>query len=355
VTAAEPRDEHDPFPKGLPTPGTHPGPSAVTIGVFDGVHLGHQSLIAHTRRLADELGGPALLVSFLEHPDALLSGSAPVPLQRPITRVRHLHRHGIDDVIRIPFDERIRKMSAADFAERVLRDALGCEALVLGFDSAICRDREGTVERFAELGFRAERGDPVLLPSGDTVSSSQIRKALAQGEVERAASMLGRAFSVDGRVISGQQRGRTIGFPTANLAPSGIALPQFGVYAVRARVCPAPSSAPYSSDTPSSGRLSNGPNESATLAACELCDVPWRHGVANLGVRPSFGEGLEPLLEVHLFDFDADIYDQTLEVAFITRLRDERRFASVAELEAQIHADSQAAQDSLASSAIPLP
>ncbi|PIE23588.1 MAG: riboflavin biosynthesis protein RibF [Planctomycetota bacterium] len=313
-------EEGEKLSAGLPEPGSYPGPNAVTLGVFDGVHLGHQSLIQHTRRLAAEIGGRAIVLSFLEHPDALLSGSAPMPLQRAQERIRRLEALGIDAVVRIPFNESIRTMSAAEFGERVLRQALGCEALVLGFDSAICHDREGTVERFAELGFRAERSQAVTLPDGETVSSSRIRIALASGQVERAAEMLGRAFSLTSQVLSGERRGRELGFPTANFSPSGVALPQFGVYAVRTHIG----------------------------------DV-WMPGVANLGVRPSFGDGLEPLLEVHVMDFQGDLYGRELEIAFLARLRDEERFAGPTALKAQIKRDREQAKSALAASQIPLP
>jgi len=276
------------------------GPCAVTIGVFDGLHLGHQSLIRRTEERAREIGGQSLVLTFRDHPDLLLRGEAPMPLRSLAQRLDGFEILGMDVAVVAEFDESLRDMSAQDFARDILVGKLGCKALILGFDSAICKDREGTVERFAELGgelgFTAERVPPQSL-DGAIVSSTEIRKAIEAGDMERAHQMFGRPYALRGRVIEGKKRGRILGFPTANLVPQKLCLPPFGVYAVQVQI---------------DGQL----------------DAPRLPGVANLGLRPTMNDLRTPLLEIHIFDFDGDLYGHELRCLFVSRIRPERRFAS---------------------------
>ncbi len=288
---------------GIPAATTVHGPSAITVGVFDGVHRGHRALIARVLQRAREIGGVPIAITFREHPDALLRGRAPLPLQTLERRLRALAKLGIETTVVLDFTPELRDLDAAGFAERILRRGLGCERLVLGFDSAICSKREGTVERFRELGISAERVDKVVI-DGVAASSSAIRSALEIGDVAQAAAMLGRPHAICGKVVRGRRRGHELGFPTANFTPPAVCLPAPGVYAAIAEV---------------GGRR-------------HLC-------VANYGTRPTVDAGPERWIEAHLLDFDADLYGQRLELAFVERLRAEQRFPSLDALKTQIDHD----------------
>lgn len=289
--------------EGLPAPGSFPPPSAVTVGVFDGIHLGHHALLERTLACARELGGSAIVFTFREHPEVRLRGSAPPALQTVDERLRLIADRGFDGVVLADFTAELREMSPEEFHERVLLEGLGCRKLVLGFDSAICRGRSGTAEKFRQLGLDAERVDPVEI-GGIAVSSSAIRQALSDGDMSLAATLLGRHYAVSGIVTRGAARGRDIGFPTANLLPPDRCLPASGVYAVR-----------------------------VTVGDREF------DGVANLGTRPTFVENDAVQLEVHLLDFERDLYGQRIEVSFEHRIRGERRFSGADELRSQIERD----------------
>ena len=291
----------------MPQPGSIQAQTAVTIGVFDGLHQGHRLLLDRCRELARELGGQSLVLSFREHPDLLLRGEAPPPIQTVEHRIRGLLAHGIDHLVLVPFSPSLRDMGAEDFAADVLALRLSCKALVLGFDSAICKKREGSVERFAMLGkqhgFTAEQAT-ALLVDGQALSSSAIRTALRAGDIEKANSMLGRSYSLRGRVITGAGRGRELGFPTANIKAPPLCLPAFGVYA----------------------------------AIAELDDQRYK-AVLNIGVRPTFEHKNEPLIEVHLIDQQLELVGLELCLHFATRLRPEQKFPSSEALRRQISAD----------------
>src|SRR5690606_18946671 len=224
-------------------------------------------------------------------------GAAPPELVSVPHRLRLLRRAGVQRLVLLDFDERLRDMTAEEFATRVLHRALRCRGLLLGFDSRLGRNREGTPERFAELGahlgFVVRKSKPVLV-DGEPVSSSAIRDAIARGDLQRSARLLGRYPSAFGVVVRGDARGRGLGFPTANLIPQDTVLPPHGVYAVHV--------------------IHQGEAHPA---------------VANLGRRPTFaGPGAAPaVLEVHLLDWDGDLYGATIEVSFIAFLREERRFS----------------------------
>ncbi len=291
--------------------------SATLVGVFDGVHLGHQRLLHELVELGSTHRSLPTLVTFRNHPDEVLRGE---PIDWIVSlphRLRLLRRAGIGRVVLLDFDDALRSLSATAFTREVLVAGLRTNALLLGYDSAIGRNREGTPERMAELG-RAHGFDVVLGTrfevDGTPVSSTAIRQAIAAGELDSARRMLGRWPAAFGEVVHGDGRGRTLGFPTANVVPQSLVLPPPGVYAVEV-----------------------------------IRDGEPFGGVANLGRRPTFdttlpGGATPPRLEVHLFDVDQDLYGATLEVLFVARLRDERRFDDVAELEAQIARDAVAAR-----------
>lgn len=288
--------------------------SVVSVGVFDGVHLGHQRLLHELLEMASELRGVPTVITFKNHPDALLQGSAPPPITSVPHRLRLLRRCGVARTLLLTFDDELRRTTPESFARRVLVEGLHTRGLLLGYDSALGKDRAGTPARFrelgAELGFAVREAAPFTV-DGKPVSSTLIRNAIAASDLDGAHRMLGRWPSAFGEVVRGEQRGRQIGFPTANVVPQSPVLPPHGVYAVHVLL---------GGDT-----------------------LP---GVANLGVRPTFGAGA-PVLEVHLLDWEGDLYGQLLEVCFLARLRPERKFANASELRAQIARDVASARELL--------
>jgi riboflavin kinase/FMN adenylyltransferase len=288
-------------------------PGVVTIGNFDGVHLGHRALLDETRRLARAHGARAVALTFDPAPRDLLRPDNPVVrIQTLKDRASSLLHAGIDVVVVEPFTRELAALSAQDFATLILRDRLNARAVVVGWDFRFGRARGGDAASLrATLGIEVVAVPPQHL-GGDLLSSSRIRQALTEGDVAGAARWLGRPHLVRGTVIAGDQRGRTLGFPTANVRPVTPLLPANGVYAVRV-------------DTPTGRGLP---------------------GVANVGVRPTFGPGHRGL-EVHLLGWEGDLYGHELNVWFVARLREERRFDSAEALLTQIRADAAAAERSL--------
>lgn len=281
------------------------GRPVLTIGNFDGVHLGHRALIAATRARADRDGAPTAVLTFDPAPRDVLRPGNPIPRIQSLDRkLVHLEKAGADAVVVQPFDRALAAVEPEDFAERFLATALGVRAIVIGREFRFGRGRRGDAALLRErLGVDVVEVAPVCDTIG-VVSSSRIREALGRGQVALAMALLGRPHELVGGVVEGDRRGRTIGFPTANLVPSGGMLPPNGVYAVR---------------------VDTGDGEP-------------RPGVANLGIRPTFGAS-SVRLEVHLLDFDGDLYGQRLVVGLVDRIRDERRFSSIDALIAQIRAD----------------
>ncbi len=284
---------------------------AVTIGTFDGLHLGHVDLLNRLRELATRVGGESVVVTFATHPMAVIRGAPPRPLLSLERRLNGLAECGVDAVVVTPFDEALRTLSWASFVDEVLVARLGIAALLFGWNGNFGHGGLGTfttVRPYAErLGILVEEAPAVVL-DGRPVSSTRIRDAIEIGDLEPAARLLGRAVDVAGPVGHGDGRGRTLGFPTANVGVGDVVLPPNGVYEVRARVA----------------------------------GGPWWSGVANLGRRPTIEatpDGAAPRLEVHLLDYRGDLYGSTLHVEFIRRLREERRFSSVEALSAQIRRD----------------
>ena len=299
--------------------------AVVTLGNFDGVHRGHQALIREVQEIAAGLGAPAGVVTFEPHPRRFFQPDAP-PFRLTIAeeKARILAALGLDLLYELRFDARLAGMEAEDFVERVLARGLGIRHLVVGEDFRFGRARRGDVrllrEMGAALGFGVTVRHLIAGPRGE-YSSTAVRVLLEQGRVEEAAAQLGRWHTIRGRVMRSDQRGRELGFPTANLAFGEQLVPRYGIYASRVEVL----------DGPHRGR--------------------W-DGVASIGVRPTFGHNA-PNFEVHLFDFEGDLYGADMAAGLVSWLREERRFDSVEALVAQMHEDAALARRRLAHARIP--
>jgi riboflavin kinase/FMN adenylyltransferase len=279
----------------------------VSIGNFDGVHHGHVALLAELHRQAAAVRGPAVALTFDPHPLQLLRpDDYPPPLTTTAERARLLQLHGAADVVLLRTTRDLLRLTAEEFFERVVRGAFAARALVEGVNFGFGRGRGGNVATLAELCRRDGLGlvvVPPLLLDGEAVSSSRVRSALRRGAVREAAECLGRPYRLGGRVGTGRRRGATLGFPTANLERMETLVPGEGVYAVRA-----------------------------------LCEGGQWPGAANVGPNPTFGEEARKV-EVHLIDFQGDLYGRPLSVDFLERLRDTRPFAGANELVTQLRAD----------------
>ncbi|AMO74518.1 MULTISPECIES: bifunctional riboflavin kinase/FAD synthetase [Pseudomonas] len=289
------------------------GGCVATIGNFDGVHLGHQAILARLRERSQELGVPSCVVIFEPQPrEYFAPDAAPVRLTRLREKLELLREQGVDFVLCLTFNRRLRELSAAEFVRQVLVDGLAVRHLEVGDDFRFGCDRSGDfaflVRASAEQGFTVEAATTVEV-DGMRVSSSRIRKVLADGDLHQAERLLGRPFRLSGRVLHGQKLGRTLGSPTANIQLKRRKAPLNGVYLVSTEVA---------------GQRVNG--------------------VANIGTRPSVNGDGRPHLEVHLLDFAGDLYGLHLDVTFHQKLRDEQRFASLEALKAAILADIAAAR-----------
>lgn len=292
---------------------TAPRGCALTIGNFDGVHRGHQAVLAQLRARAAELKLPATVMVFEPTPqEYFLSDLAPARLQRLRDKLTLFRGLGVDQAVCLRFDHRLAERDAEAFVQDILVDGLGVRHLVIGDDFRFGKGRDGD---FAFLEQAGQRHDfevvstQTLADCGERVSSTRIREALVAGDLVMAEQLLGRPYRICGRVAPGQQRGRTIGFPTANVRLHRTVSPVRGVFAVRMH------------------GIGDGP-------------IP---GVANLGTRPTVG-GTEMVLETHLFDFDKDIYGHCVDIEFCRKLRDERKFESFEALKQQIQQDARQAQ-----------
>ncbi|MCB2262447.1 MAG: bifunctional riboflavin kinase/FAD synthetase [Candidatus Thiosymbion ectosymbiont of Robbea hypermnestra] len=291
--------------------------SVATIGNFDGVHLGHKAVFGRLLAEGRALCLPATVITF--EPQAMeyfAPDAAPARLTRLREKLAALADCGVEQVMLLEFGPRLARMGAREFVRRLLVDGLGARHLLVGDDFRFGHGREGDFRLLRAMG--REHGFAVenlhTITHGDQrVSSTRIREALARGEFEVARRLLGRTYRICGRVAHGNQRGRDMGFPTANLNLRRRVSPLCGVYAV----------------------LAGG-----------IADHPWP-GVANLGTRPTVEGSARSLLEVHLFDFAGDLYGRHLEVEFRRKLRDERKFGSFAELKAQIGRDAVTARELL--------
>jgi riboflavin kinase / FMN adenylyltransferase len=291
----------------------------VALGNFDGVHRGHQALLADAGRQAKALGAPLVALTFEPHPRGFfVPDTGPFRLTLPPAKTRLLAQYGVQAVLAQRFDAAFAALSADAFIEDVLLKGLTARHVVCGYDFTFGARRGGNVERLrAEAkarGFGVTVLEPVMR-EGEIYSSTRIREALRAGMAGEAAELLGHPWEIEGTVELGDQRGRTIGFPTANVALGKHLRPRFGVYAVRVLI---------------DGQESQG----------------WRDAVANLGRRPTFGK-LQENFEVHLFDFAGDLYGKTLRVALVDFIRPEMKFAGLDQLKAQIAADGDAAREVL--------
>jgi riboflavin kinase/FMN adenylyltransferase len=283
-------------------------PTVLTLGVFDGLHLGHQLIVSRVVERARAVGAVPTVITFDPHPRAVLHPeSAPPLLQTLDQKVEAFGLLGVEQTIVIRFTREFAGVRAEEFLRDVVHERLHAREAYLGRGFAFGREREGNIELLRrvsrELGFAADEVPEVRL-HGRRISSSRIRELLAAGCVNLARRMLGRPYGVEGRVVRGAERGRAIGFPTANLQPRNRVIPRGGVY-----------------------------------VTATLIEGVWRRSVTNVGVRPTFEKEAEPSIETFVMDWSGDLYGDVLRVRFLYRLRDERRFASVAELKRQIDAD----------------
>jgi riboflavin kinase/FMN adenylyltransferase len=288
----------------------------LTLGNFDGVHLGHQAIFKKVVERAKETGGTAVAFTFEPHPLKVLAPErSPLLLNTFHGKMKLIEASGIQVAICADFTREFAEQNPEDFARRVLAEKVGVKEVYVGYDYAFGKGREGSIESLkamgADLGFTVGVVDAVLI-NGVVVSSSLVRDLVASGRVDEVYPYLGRHYAVEGNVIHGDSRGHTLGFPTANIHTANELLPAFGVYAVRA------------------------------FAGGHHMD-----GVASVGVRPTFGSG--PVsIEVYLFNFDGNLYGKHLEISFIRRLRGEQKFPDADALVRQMHRYVEQAKEALA-------
>jgi riboflavin kinase/FMN adenylyltransferase len=296
-----------------------PTGSAVTVGTFDGVHLGHRSIISRVRDRAQSLGVPSVVFSFEPTPAEFFRRDDPPPrLTRFREKFAALTACGVDGFFCPPFNADMEKLTPSEFIDELLIGVLGARHVVIGDDFRFAHRRAGRFEDLQSAGerqgFTVERVESVL-ENGQRVSSTEIRRALGEGDLDRARQLLGRWYRISGRVVPGRQLGRELGYPTANVRLARHTVALTGIFAVR---------------------------------VAGLGDMT-RDGVASLGYRPTIAGGdTEPLLEVHLFDFDEDIYGRLIDVDFVAHIRPEEAFADLAALTRQMHDDADRARTILA-------
>jgi riboflavin kinase/FMN adenylyltransferase len=284
--------------------------SAIVIGNLDGVHRGHQAVLRQARAIADARGLSTVVLTFDPHPSEVLRGFTPPRLATLERRVELLRRHGADRVVVEPFTRELAAFSPERFATELLSERLGARAVIVGENFRFGAKRAGDLEALRAFGAALGFEVAITEVAGDErgpFSSTRVRDAIAAGDLDEATRLLGRRHSISGVVEGGDRRGRTIGFPTANVGGVVELLPPHGVYAV------------FADDRP---------------------------GVMNLGVRPTV-DGKSLRVEVHVFDFDGDLYGSPMRVHLVKRLRDEKKFTSLDELKAQIAIDAAAARAAL--------
>jgi riboflavin kinase/FMN adenylyltransferase len=282
--------------------------TVLTLGVFDGLHLGHQRIMQTVVERSKIVNAVPTAITFDPHPRAVLyPENAPPLLQTLDQRLANFEVLGIKQAIVIRFDKTFAAQNAEVFLRDIVHERLQAKEVYLGKGFAFGAHRAGNIELLrkmsAELGFFADEVPEICLRE-QRISSSKIRQLLADGKVNLARRMLGRPYGVEGQIIHGFERGRTIGFPTANLKPINRVIPKYGVY-----------------------------------ATATLIDDIWRRSITNVGVRPTFDGDKEPSIESYVLDFDGDLYGDVLRVRFLHRIRDERKFSGIDELKAQIEKD----------------
>ena len=287
-------------------------PTVLTLGVFDGLHLGHQLIMRTVVERAQAIGAVPTVITFDPHPRAVLHPeSAPPLLQTFDQKIEAFSVLGIEQTIVIRFTKEFAQIRAEEFLRDVVRDRLQAKEVYLGRGFAFGYQREGNIELLKEvsgrLGFHAEEVPEVRL-RGQRISSSKIRELLAQGRVNLARRMLGRPYGVEGRVVHGYERGRMLNFPTANLHPRNRVIPCRGVY-----------------------------------VTATLIEGAWRRSVTNIGTRPTFEADAAPSVETYVMNWSGDLYGDVVRVRFLHHLRAERKFESVDDLKRQISYDTQRA------------
>lgn len=286
--------------------------SIMALGNFDGVHRGHQAILKHCVDMAQADGLSPAVMTFEPHPRAYFSqNKSPVSIYTLRQKLTCLERAGIELVFLLRFNARLAGMPASEFIEAILHRSLGVSHVMTGYNFAFGKGRSGNTQFLAQEAARLGFGFtalPAVTESDTVISTSAIRAALAAGDMRQASHMLGHAYHMEGRVVEGERRGRAIGFPTANIRVSHLYTPRYGVYAVRAHL----------------GNLTF-------------------HGVANLGIKPTFAHA-EPLLEVHLFDCSSMLYGKRLRVELLHFIRPEQAFTDIEALKIQIAQDARQAK-----------
>ena len=281
--------------------------SVLTFGVFDGLHIGHQDVLKTVHERADADNLTSVLFGFYPHPLTFLApDKCPPVLMCLPKRVEILKQLGIDVAIFVNFNEQIASMSPWTFVNRILLELCRAKHVVVGYACQFGKDREGNAELLKSIGQESGFGVTVVPPTqlnGLPVHSTRIRQAIGRGDLGLASQLLGRTYSLRGTIVPGDGRGRQIGFPTANIEPGAQLCPPNGVYAIRAKLV-----------------------------------NRWLDGVLNIGIRPTF-DGTKFQVESHLFDFDEDVYGETIEIFFIEKIRNERKFSDIQTLVQQIHRD----------------
>lgn len=282
--------------------------TVLTLGVFDGLHLGHQRIMQTVVESAKANKLVPTVITFDPHPRAVLHPeNAPPLLQTLDQRLANFEFLGIEQTIVIRFNKEFAAIDAETFLHDIVHERLQAREVFLGKGFFFGKNRGGNIELLREMsqkfGFFADEVAEVRL-RGQRISSSKIRELLKDGKVNLARRMLGRPYGVEGQIVHGLERGRTIGYPTANLHPRNRVIPKFGVY-----------------------------------ATATLIDGKWRRSITNVGIRPTFDDGQTPSIESYIFDFDGDLYGDVLRVRFLHRIRDEKKFNGIDELKAQIEKD----------------
>jgi riboflavin kinase/FMN adenylyltransferase len=292
--------------------------TVVTVGTFDGVHQGHRALMETVVRKAKERNGRSVVVTFDPHPRTIINPKNTIRLLTSLQeRAEILETMGVDVLCVIPFTRDFSLLSSEEFVRDVIAEKIGISEFVIGYDHHFGKDRSGTIETLENLGPKMDFDVYVVSKRemGEiTISSTAIRKEIQEnGDMPLAAKLLGRPYMLNGVVIHGDERGRKIGYPTANLKAEhpDKAIPKRGIYAVKVRV-----------------------------------DEIWYNGMMNIGVRPTF-DGMTKTLEVNIFEFDKLIYGKTIQIRFFGRIRDEQKFSGMEELKAQLKKDEKAAVDIL--------
>ena len=304
----------------LPYDRLTPQGSVVTIGAYDGLHLGHRQLLERVRAAAAAEGRPSVIMSFEPTPKEFFGGDRPpARLMRFREKYEALAACGMELFYCPRFDSRMRDISAVDFVRRILVHGLCARRIVVGDDFRFAQRREGTIGHLEQLGgvlgFTVEKV-PSIVVDGVRVSSTAIREALWNGDLKQASALLGRPYRMSGRIVRGERVGRSLGYPTANVDLRRRQSAVMGIFAARVH------------------GLDDGPHDA----------------VASVGSRPTFN-GTKPILEVHLFDFDRDIYGRYIHVDFVARLRGQEKYERVEDLVAQMHRDAENAKSALAADA----